>query len=216
MSNLPFYHIVRKSSIKDKQSPLLLMVHGFGSNEQDLFSFSRAIPSEFTIVSLRGPINTPGMGYAWYDIYFDLQGNKTYDIEMAIKSRDLILKCVKDCSKKYNTDIKNTTLMGFSQGSVLINAVALTYPKNIKNIISMSGGIDPNIITLSRHNLNDLSFYISHGTEDEVLPFNQAKESLDFLNQNKIIFDFETYPVGHGVCSENFKSMLSWLNKKML
>ena len=45
---------------------------------------------------------------------------------------------------------------------------------------------------------------------------NQAKESLNFLNQNNIVFDFETYPVGHGVCPENFKSMLSWLNKKML
>jgi len=216
MTNLPFFHIVRESSIKNKKSPLLLMVHGFGSNEEDLFSFSRAIPSEYTIVSIRGPINTHGMGYAWYDIYFDNKGNKTYDIEMAIKSRDLILKCVKDCSIKYNTDINNTTLMGFSQGSILINAVALTYPKNIKNIISMSGGIDPSIITLSKDNLNDLCFYISHGSEDEVLPFNQAKESLNFLNQNNIIYDFETYPVGHGVCPENFKSMLSWLNKKRL
>jgi len=216
MNNLPFYHIVRESSIKEGASPLLLMVHGFGSNEQDLFSFSRALPNEFTIVSIRGPINTPGMGYAWYDIYFDLKGNKTYDIEMAIKSRDLILKCVEGCSKKYNTDINNTTLMGFSQGSILINAVALTYPKNIKDIISLSGGIDPSIITLSKEDLNDLSFYISHGSEDEVLPFNQAKESLNFLNQNNIVFDFETYPVGHGVCPENFKSMLSWLNKKML
>ena len=216
MTDLPFLHIIRESSIKDKRSPLLLMVHGFGSNEEDLFSFSRAIPSEYTIVSIRGPINTPGMGYAWYDIYFDNKGNKTYDIEMAIKSRDLIFKCVKDCSIKYKTDITNTTLMGFSQGSILINAVALTYPKNIKNVISMSGGIDPSIITLSKDNLNDLSFYISHGTEDEVLPFNQAKESLNFLNQNNIIYDFETYHVGHGVCPENFKSMLSWLNKKML
>ncbi len=216
MTDLPFLHIIRESSIKDKRSPLLLMVHGFGSNEEDLFSFSRAIPSEYTIVSIRGPINTPGMGYAWYDIYFDNKGNKTYDIEMAIKSRDLIFKCVKDCSIKYKTDITNTTLMGFSQGSILINAVALTYPKNIKNVISMSGGIDPSIITLSKDNLNDLSFYISHGTEDQVLPFKQAKESLNFLNQNNIIYDFETYPVGHGVCPENFKSMLSWLNKKML
>ena len=64
--------------------------------------------------------------------------------------------------------------------------------------------------------INDKSFYISHGSEDEVLPFNQAKESLNFLNQNNIVFDFETYPVGHGVCPENFKSMLSWLNNKML
>ena len=216
MIDLPFFHVVRESSLENKPSPLLLMVHGFGSNEQDLFSFSRSIPSEFTIVSIRGPIKTPGMGYAWYDIYFDHKGNKTYDIEMALKSRDLIIEFIKGCSIEYNTDLNNTTLLGFSQGSILINAVALTYPKNVKNIISMSGGIDPTIINLSKDNLNDLSFYISHGTEDEVLPFNQAKESLSFLTQNNICYDFETYPVGHGVSPENFKSMLSWLSKKVL
>ena len=43
MNDIPFYHILRKSNIKNGKSPLLLMVHGFGSNEEDLFSFSRAL-----------------------------------------------------------------------------------------------------------------------------------------------------------------------------
>ena len=105
--------------------------------------------------------------------------------------------------------------MGFSQGSILINAVALTYPKKIKNIISLSGGIDPSIIKLSKSTLSELSFYISHGTQDMVLPFEQAKKSLEFLKENNIKFDFESFPVGHGVCPENFKSMLLWFNNKI-
>ena len=45
MSNkLAFYHLVRKSTLENIPSPLLIMVHGYGSNEKDLFSFSRAIP----------------------------------------------------------------------------------------------------------------------------------------------------------------------------
>jgi predicted esterase len=49
-----------------------------------------------------------------------------------------------------------------------------------------------------------------------VLPYNQAKNSLQFLEENSINFDFESFPVGHGVCPENFKSMLNWLNKRIL
>ena len=77
MSKLPFFHLVKESSFKDKPSPLLVMVHGYGSNEEDLFSFARALPSELTIISIRGPISVQGMGYAWYDISFDSFGNKT-------------------------------------------------------------------------------------------------------------------------------------------
>ena len=80
----------------------------------------------------------------------------------------------------------------------------------------MSGGIDPNIIKPSKLDLKNLSFYISHGTEDDILPFNQAKDSLKFLSENNIDFDFESFPIGHGVSPENFKSMLNWLNKKIL
>ena len=71
MSNLPFFHLVRKSNLKNNKSPLLLMIHGYGSNEQDLFSFSRAIPENFTIVSLRGDIEIQYNGYAWYNISID-------------------------------------------------------------------------------------------------------------------------------------------------
>ena len=216
MNDIPFYHIIRKSDIKKGLSPLLLMVHGFGSNEEDLFSFTRALPKELTVVSVRGPIEIQNMGYAWYDISIDHLGNKKYDINKAIESRDQIVNCIEKCTDTYNTDPDNVTLLGFSQGSILINAVALTYPKKIKNIISLSGGIDPNIIKLSKSNINELSFYISHGTQDMVLPFEQAKKSLEFLKKNNIKFDFESFPVGHGVCPENFKSMLSWFKNKLL
>tara|TARA_B100001094_G_scaffold246185_1_gene242794 strand:+ start:7043 stop:7693 length:651 start_codon:yes stop_codon:yes gene_type:complete len=216
MNDIPFYHIIRKSYIKNGPSPLLLMVHGFGSNEEDLFSFSRALPKELTVISIRGPIKIQNMGYAWYDISIDHLGNKKYDINKAIESRDQIVKCIEKCTDTYNTDPDNVTLLGFSQGSILINAVALTYPKKIKNIISLSGGIDPNIIKLSKSSVSKPSFYISHGTQDMVLPFEQAKKSLEFLKNNNIKFDFESFPVGHGVCPENFKSMLLWFNNRML
>jgi len=192
------------------------MAHGYGSNENDLFSFSRNLPDKLTIVSIRGDINIQNIGYAWYDINIDFNGNKTYDIEKAIESRDKVADCIEKCTEIYNTDKNNVTLLGFSQGSILVNAVALTYPEKVKNVIAFSGVVDPNIINLSSKSLKNLSFYISHGTLDEVLPYNLSKESLKFLEKNNLNFVFEDFPVGHGVSPENFKSMLSWLTKKLV
>lgn len=216
MNKLPFFYLHKKSSLIDTPSPLLIMVHGYGSNENDLFSFARVLPKELTIISIRGNVNIQGIGYAWYDISMDFNGNKVYDIEKAIRSRDEIANCIDKCIEVYNTDRNNVTLMGFSQGSILINAVALTYPEKVKNIIALSGAIDPTIINLSTNSLKNLSFYISHGTLDEVLPYNLSKESLTLLDENNLDYVFEDYPVGHGVSPDNIKSMLSWLVKRLV
>ena len=215
MNDLPFFHIHKKSNLENSPSPLLLMVHGYGSNEQDLFSFSRAIPEKFTIVSIRGDIEIQYNGFAWYNITIDFNGKKSYDTNKAIESRDNIIKVIEICKNIYNIDPDNVNLMGFSQGSMLVNAVALTYPEKIRNVISLSGAFDKNIINISNtSSLKGLSFYISHGLNDEILPFDLSKQSIKILSENNIDHVFEEYPIGHGVSPENFKSMLSWLIKK--
>jgi len=215
-NKLPFYHLVRKSNLENIPSPVLIMVHGYGSNEKDLFSFSRAIPEHITIISLRGDIEIQNNGYAWYNISLDFSGNKSYDIKKAHESRDKIVKCIDQCKEMYNIDNKNITLMGFSQGSMLVNAVALSFPEKVNNIISLSGAFDPNIIEISEiKSLKKLSFYVSHGTQDEILPFELSKQSLKILDQNDVNYIFEEYPIGHGVSPDNFKSMLKWMNEKI-
>lgn len=210
MIDLPFHYVSRKSNLSNQKPPLLIMLHGYGSNEKDLFSFTESIPKKYTIVSIRAPLDL-GMGFAWYNIGLDHFGNKVYDTKMAIEARESITNYINLCHKKFNTNPPLTTLIGFSQGAILCNAIALTSPVGIKNIISLSGGIDKEIIKLSKENLNSVSFYFSHGIFDDVLPFKQAKESLDLLKTNNIDFHFEDFPTGHGVSPENFKSMLKWL-----
>ncbi len=50
--NLSLKHITRESSIKDEKAPLLIMLHGYGSDENDLFSFASELPKELFIISV--------------------------------------------------------------------------------------------------------------------------------------------------------------------
>ena len=52
---LPLEYIIREPQIKIKRSPVIFMLHGYGSNEEDLFSFANALPPEYTIISFRAP-----------------------------------------------------------------------------------------------------------------------------------------------------------------
>ena len=61
----------RDSNNSDELSPLVIMLHGYGSNEDDLFSFANHIPGNYKIISLRAPYSLPFGGYSWYDINSD-------------------------------------------------------------------------------------------------------------------------------------------------
>ena len=48
MSNLSLVHLVQKPKItSENKAPLLLLLHGYGSNEEDLFSFASELPDEY-------------------------------------------------------------------------------------------------------------------------------------------------------------------------
>ena len=51
---LPLVHISRPSTLKEN-APLLVMLHGYGSDENDLFSFASELPEELFIISIRAP-----------------------------------------------------------------------------------------------------------------------------------------------------------------
>ena len=75
MSNLAFEYQIREPKIKLDKNPLLLLLHGYGSNEADLFSFADELPEEYYVVSARAPYDLQYGSYAWYAINFDANQN---------------------------------------------------------------------------------------------------------------------------------------------
>jgi len=122
-SNL--HHITRPSTLTEN-APLLIMLHGYGSDEDDLFSFASELPEELFIISLRAPHILQPYGNAWYAINFDADQNKWSDNVQAIQSRDLVAQFIDEACEMYPVDKKNVTLLGFSQGTILSYAIALT------------------------------------------------------------------------------------------
>ena len=206
-----FFFIDRKS--KDIKSPLIILIHGYGSNERDLFSLIDYLPEEAYIISLRGPIELFNNSYAWYDIYIDAN-NKFYDHEGAKKIRDELSKFIDEIIKHPNIDSENITLIGFSQGAILSHAISYSYPGKIKNIMALSGVIDEKIMKRA-DSKPKTSIYISHGTNDNMIDYQISRESLNFYKSKDIDFTFESFDQGHGVNEKNLKSLVIWLKEKI-
>lgn len=214
---LSLEHIIRPSSLTDKKPPVLFMLHGYGSNEEDLFSFASELPEELCIISVRAPYVLQPYGYAWYAINFDNDKGKWSDDNQAIESRDKIKSFIDEACSTYGLDENNVSLLGFSQGTILSYAVALSYPEKVNNIIALSGYINENILveTYKENNFEPLNFYCSHGDMDQVIPIEWARKAPVLLEKLNIKHVFEEFPAGHGVAPQNFYSLQKWISTKL-
>lgn len=211
---LPLEHNY-KAPKNTNNAPAIIMLHGFGSDENDLFSFASELPDNYHIISLKAPIPMQPYGNAWYNIYFDANDGKFSDTEQAIASRDLIANCIDAIVKEYKVDASNITLLGFSQGTILSLAIGLSYPEKVKNIIGLSGYIKEDILKegYTDNDFSSLSIYSSHGSVDQVIPVDWARKTKPFLDKLHIECEYSEFPVGHGVAPQNFYEFKEWLSK---
>jgi phospholipase/carboxylesterase len=64
------HYIVREPIKKNNKPPLIILMHGLGSNEKDLFSFTNQLPDSFLVISVRAPYTIGKDSYAWYQLNF--------------------------------------------------------------------------------------------------------------------------------------------------
>ena len=211
--NLSLEFKIREPKVKLDKNPLLLLLHGYGSNEADLFSFAEELPDNYYIISARAPYDMQYGSYAWYAINFDADQNKFSDNEQAKKSRDLIAEFIDELIQTYPIDADNVSLIGFSQGSILSYAVALSYPEKVQKVVAMSGYLNLDIVAEDylKNTFSNLKIFASHGTVDQVIPVEWARKSKPVLDNLGIQTTYKEYPIGHGVSPQNFYDFKNWL-----
>lgn len=213
--NLSLEYLIKEPKIKLEKNPLLLLLHGYGSNEEDLFSFAAELPDYYFIVSVRAPYDLQYNSYAWYAITFDADENKFSDHEQAKVSRDVIANFIDELLAKYPIDSKKVTLIGFSQGAILSYAVALSYPEKVQQIVAMSGYLNLEILKEDylKNTFSNLKIFCSHGTQDQVIPMDWARKAKPYLDSLGINSTYKEYPMGHGVSPQNFYDFRNWLSQ---
>ena len=204
---------VREPKILLDKNPLLLLLHGYGSNDSDLFSFASELPDEYFVISARAPYDLQYGSYAWYAINFDADQNKFSDHDQAILSRDLVVRFIEELKVKFPIDSSNITLIGFSQGSILSYSIALSYPNIVQRVGALSGylNLDINSENYQNNDFSNLKVFASHGTVDQVIPVEWARKTDPILKSLGINSTYKEYPIGHGVSPQNFFDLKDWL-----
>lgn len=208
-SKMKLNYITKKPNKITIETPILILLHGYGSNEEDLFSFCPDLPEDWLIVSFRAPINTPYGGFCWYDIDFT-NAEKFINIEQAEKSIHLILEEISLIRKQYKITNGKVHLCGFSQGGIISYALALRNPQFFNKIACLSSYPEQKILQniADKKSLSHLRFFISHGIEDTVIPIDWGKKGYELLYDLNLYFSFREYHSGHGINSKNYQDLI--------
>ena len=209
------HYLVQEPKVKHDKNPLLLLLHGYGSNEEDLFSFASELQDDSYVISVRAPYDLQPYGHAWYAIHFDADENKFSDNVQAKQSVEIIASFIDEIVKQYPIDTENVTLIGFSQGAILSYATALTYPEKISKVVALSGYFNQEILPeiIDTKAISHLKFFVSHGSVDQVIPVDWARKAKPALENLGLEVQYQEYPIGHGVSPKNFYDFKNWLQR---
>jgi phospholipase/carboxylesterase len=208
--------LVRPPLQPSDRPPLLILLHGFGSNERDLFGLADQLDPRLAIVSLRASnVRAPG-SYAWFEVQFAPNG-PVINPEQAEASRQQLIAFVGEATQKLHADPAAVYFMGFSQGAIMSASVALTRPDLVAGAVLMSGRILPEIRPLIAPSaaLEGLPLLVVHGTADNVLPIHHGRASRALLEALPVALDYREYPIGHEISAQSLADIQAWLSSRI-
>lgn len=208
--DLALKYLVQQPKVTTTKPPVIILLHGYGSNEADLFELKDIFPKNFLVVSARAPYPVGATGFQWFEIGA-VSNDKTKQVE---DSRDLVMKFISQVTGKYHTG--DVYVSGFSQGAMMSYEVGLLHPDKIKGIGVLSGKLFPSLKKEIKNSaaLKQLKIFISHGTTDDRISFTEGKAASDYLVSIGLKPEFHQYAgMGHSISKDVLKDLLQWLGR---
>ncbi|CAI8917407.1 phospholipase/carboxylesterase [Pseudomonas sp. IT-P171] len=212
-TDLPLKYLAQANPESVNQ-PLVIFLHGYGSNEQDLFGIKDELPAQYNFLSVRAPMVMEEGSYQW----FRKKGEGAYNGETddLKASGQVLLDFISQAAKKYHTEPNKVFLVGFSQGAIMSYEVALRHPEAVGGIAALSGRILPVLKSALKpdEKRQKLAIFIGHGTADKRLPFNDGTEADSLLQSLSLKLEFHAYPgVGHSISATEMQDLSAWLQR---
>jgi phospholipase/carboxylesterase len=203
-------YLIKEPQTKSVKKKAIILLHGVGSNETDLFSLADQLPKDYYIISARGKFTLSEGSYAWYNVDFST-GKPVFDKAQELQSREAILTFINQMKAKYGFD--DIYLGGFSQGAIMSSSIGLLHPDKLKGVICLSGRILQEIRNDVKKNteLQKLKIFLAHGTQDGTLTVAFAREAKTYLEQLKTALSYHEFEMGHQINADVLKELNKWL-----
>lgn len=195
-----------------KNDPAIIFLHGYGSNENDLFALAPQMPGNYYVFSLRAPFKIGADQYQWYEIK-RTTGSIEINFEQEEQSRKKLISFIDELVIKYKLNKSKIIVAGFSQGGILAEAIGLTAPEKVAGVACFSGRFLPELKPMIKAKalLQNKKIFLAHGTQDQLLTINVAEENYKILNELGLKVTYKKDVIGHSISAILIKEFNLWL-----
>ena len=185
--------------------PLLVLLHGYGSHEGDLFSMSPGLPLGPVIASVRAPISESG-GWAWWSRQDSPSGNPP--AERVDAAAGAVIEWLD------GLEYASVSLLGFSQGAALALQLLRHAPARFTATVAIAGfvasGDHPGDADLAR--VRPPVFW-GRGTEDRVIPAEAVARTAEWLPEHTDATVRIYEDLGHSISTPELVDLVSFLRE---
>ncbi|MGB3409815.1 MAG: hypothetical protein WBA45_01355 [Microthrixaceae bacterium] len=203
MTNFP-EPVVAWSGDTDGDAPLVVLLHGRGSNETDIINLSDQLPNGPTYAAVRAPI-AEGGGFAWF-------ANRGIGRPAAESLTDTMA-----WFRTWLDGVAGTTrpvvLIGFSGGAAFAGGLILDEPDRYKGAAILYGTLPFEAgVPTTTDRLSGLPVLVAHGDSDMVIPRDLLDQTWTYLEvEAGSVTTGVRDPGGHGLSAEVVTQLHRWL-----
>ena len=192
--------------------PLLVLLHGYGSHEGDIFSLSRSLPLEPVIASVRAPLRE-GTGYTWFPSVGESSATGSPADERFNAVADAIGALTEWIDSTTSTGVG---LLGMSQGGAMALELMRTQPERFGYVVQLSGFVFPTDHPGDAR-LAELRppVFWGRGTTDTVIPASLINHTQKWLAEHSTLTAGIYEGLGHAVSDSELSEVGAFIRSHL-
>jgi phospholipase/carboxylesterase len=206
--NAPTVRWRKAQGAHGQRPPLLILLHGRGADENDLFALAPAIDSRFAVAAVRAPLPTDEGGYTWSE-----SRTPGRYIGESLRASLTWFQRWLDSLAKGRAEPQDVYLLGFSAGMAMASALILDEPTRYAGAVLLSGTLpfDTDLATI-KDRLTGIPIFYGYGSFDRVIPADLVTRSAKFLRESSgARLEIRTYPIAHEISDDEVRDINAWL-----
>lgn len=209
-------HEAKQPPPSGQRAPLLILLHGVGSNELSMAAHFAAFDPRFVVLSVRSPIELGTFSYGWFHVRFTPTGREV-NTDEARAGWERLPGFIDEAVREHSADPARVYLAGFSQGGIMSLATLLTAPEKVAGAVCMSGRLMPEVLPVaaSSERLRGKPVLVVHGVCDDRLGIEHAREAVDTLGRFPLEVDAREFDMAHVMTDESIAFVSAWLTTQL-
>lgn len=189
---------------------LLVMIHGWTGNENSMWVFAKNFQKDYWIIAPRAPYPADPQGFSWRPPQPSTFGRPS--LETLLPSAQALTQLVDEYSASVKVEARQFDVIGFSQGGAMVNVLGMSFPHRIRKMGVLAGFVPSGADAyINDRVLAGKQVFVAHGTQDEMVPVDRARASIELLEKAGASITYCEDEVGHKLSSNCLRALENYL-----